>query len=348
MLRQDPIGGGARNRQATGGPAHPSWRRSGAFAICRRLAGQHFGAGRLRMLADARVQQVFAYQTAGPTFVLRWCDVDGNALFRPSAEREALAVLQSAGFDGVPQFLFRESVRGGEVTGLSYVPGRAQQGAPSGRELLQAAARLATLHEALLACRHDSGTAWDADRWQDGLDELDRYVALPTATSRRVEALMLSLRALEHRARSDNRQWGVVHSDPHWSNWLFDGPRIGLIDFAESGPGLYLMDLAVLLTDLWVENSACAEVFGEPMIAAYLAARSGPVDPRPLHLLMQVRVMDSLAWSLPSMGASLDDCESVVARVSRRLTELVESPPRWVSRLAEVAGRPAVAAPAAG
>lgn len=297
---------------------------------CRKVCREVLGLGRLKALKHSGVQSVYRYTLGAQIFVVRWDDIMQNYLYAPSAEREVLLALERIKFNRVPRFIFEVHLGSSKITGLTFLPGKAQQGAPVQRQIIQVAEFLGYLHFEIEDLRLASGTAWNTSRWRRGLEEVDRFVAQTSPARRQRDEILDQLQKLETHCKIDSKQWGIVHSDPNWCNWIFYNGSAGLIDFAESGPSFYLWDLAVLLTDLWCMYPDLIEQFGVEIIRRYESCRRTAVDLWQLYLLMQTRVLDMYAWSLPSMGYNIAQCQAQVERADLYLLKLKDSPPRWL------------------
>jgi Ser/Thr protein kinase RdoA (MazF antagonist) len=87
-------------------------------------------------------------------------------------------------------------------------------------------------------------------------EEVRAYVAGPVAehVGREGAALLAAVLDRVGRARralgEGPAAFGLIHGDLHQENYLFDGDRVGAIDFDDCGWGHHLLDFAVVLSEL--------------------------------------------------------------------------------------------------
>ncbi len=91
--------------------------------------------------------------------------------------------------------------------------------------------------------------------------------------------------------------FGLIHSDLHQGNYLFEGRDVHAIDFDECGSGHYLFDMAVTLFALRRRDDYA------PLRAAFLRGYRGEHalterDERYLETFLAVRVVDFVNWIL--------------------------------------------------
>ena len=92
------------------------------------------------------------------------------------------------------------------------------------------------------------------------------------------------------------RNYGIIHSDLHPANVVFDGPRVGVLDWEDCGLGYYLFDLAVLFIELEEMFPANHVPLRDAAIEGYSSERRLP----DLHLIerfIAMRYVD-IAWWL--------------------------------------------------
>jgi len=110
--------------------------------------------------------------------------------------------------------------------------------------------------------------------------------------------------ALAERARSDmealgegSEVFGLIHSDLHQGNYLFQGDEAHAIDFEECGFGYYLFDMAVTLYALERREDYAAR--RAAFLAGYRAERPlADRDEQLLGLFRALRVVDLANWVL--------------------------------------------------
>ncbi|MEO5952056.1 MAG: phosphotransferase, partial [Chloroflexia bacterium] len=91
--------------------------------------------------------------------------------------------------------------------------------------------------------------------------------------------------------------YGLIHSDLHQWNYLFDHGQIHLLDFDDSGYAPFLYDLAV--TTFEVEHYPHFLALRAALLAGYGASRPLPPDPETvLTTLTQLRRIQNLVWDI--------------------------------------------------
>ncbi len=91
--------------------------------------------------------------------------------------------------------------------------------------------------------------------------------------------------------------YGLIHSDLHQWNYLFDHGQVHLLDFDDCGYAPFLYDLAV--TTFEVEHYPRFPALRAALLAGYGATRPLPPDPETvLTTLTQLRRVQNLVWDI--------------------------------------------------
>ncbi|MGQ0551457.1 MAG: phosphotransferase enzyme family protein [Armatimonadota bacterium] len=105
--------------------------------------------------------------------------------------------------------------------------------------------------------------------------------------------------SLKLRVLGEGREvFGLIHSDPHPANFVFDRGEATAIDFEDSGWGYYLFDLTVMLTELedYGDRSAPMQT---ALLDGYQRIRSLPRGYHEnLETFKAMRVVDLVNWVL--------------------------------------------------
>jgi len=121
-----------------------------------------------------------------------------------------------------------------------------------------------------------------------------RDVALVEAALDRVAA------TLDHLGHGPDA-YGLIHSDLHQWNYLFDHGQVHLLDFDDCGYAPFLYDLAV--TTFEVEQYPHFPALRAALLAGYGATRPLPPDPETaLTTLTQLRRIQNLIWDITLQG----------------------------------------------
>ena len=78
----------------------------------------------------------------------------------------------------------------------------------------------------------------------------DLFRQMPTEIKDNFEATMGQLASFVQRVGYEKQQYGLIHSDLHFGNWLRNGNRLTPIDFDETAYGHYLTDIAVVCNEI--------------------------------------------------------------------------------------------------
>ena len=95
--------------------------------------------------------------------------------------------------------------------------------------------------------------------------------------------------------------YGLIHSDLHQWNYLFQRGRVHLLDFDDCGYAPFLYDPAVTAFEL--EDHPRFPALRAALLAGYGATRSLPPDPETaLTTLTQLRRIQNLVWDIGLQG----------------------------------------------
>lgn len=178
-------------------------------------------------------------------------------------------------------------VEGRVVTVVSWVPGRVPR-KPSRRLARGLGEALAAVHLASAGFKADSArVSWDAnghfgERLMADLDDLKGYASADELGlfRRRALGVQATFRRLEGAPRS------MLHGDLYPLNVLFQGDRLGVIDFANGGPGPRVYDLAVSLRHWPGDSGAIRSAYEQsiPLSESEVTALPAMMQARMLHM----------------------------------------------------------------
>ena len=97
--------------------------------------------------------------------------------------------------------------------------------------------------------------------------------------------------------------FGVIHRDPKLENLLFDGARVGAVDFDLCGLGYYLLDLCTVRDSLKTHHADRLGALWEAFLAGY--GRERPLHqglPRHLETLEAMRKVSAVNRQLELLG----------------------------------------------
>jgi Ser/Thr protein kinase RdoA (MazF antagonist) len=90
--------------------------------------------------------------------------------------------------------------------------------------------------------------------------------------------------------------WGLIHADLHPDNLLFQGEKVGAIDFDDCGWGCFLYDLAVILSAL--RGRPAYGALRQALLQGYRQMRPLPAEhERHLDALMAGRLLGLAIWT---------------------------------------------------
>ncbi|MGI8587377.1 MAG: phosphotransferase enzyme family protein [Chloroflexia bacterium] len=119
----------------------------------------------------------------------------------------------------------------------------------------------------------------------------------PAADVALVEAGLDRVAEALDRLRPGPDAYGLIHSDLHQWNYLFDHGQIRLLDFDDCGYAPFLYDLAVTTFEL--EDHPRSSALRAALLAGYGASRPLPAQPEAvLTTLTQLRRIQNLIWDI--------------------------------------------------
>ncbi len=161
-------------------------------------------------------------------------------------------------------------------------------------------------HAAGFAPPPNARLRWDW-AWEFGAESVfapgPYTVAMADADRATLQAVEAPLRAATAILGTGPAVYSIIHADLHQYNYLFQGERVGVIDFGDCGLGYYLYDLAVTTMELDETRSLDIPALRAALLAGYRSVR-------PLHtthaalldLFIAARYVDLLSWMGHSAG----------------------------------------------
>ncbi len=120
--------------------------------------------------------------------------------------------------------------------------------------------------------------------------------------------------------------WGLIHADLHLGNLLFQGEKVGAIDFDDCGWGCFAYDLAVTLSEL--RGRPRFPELRQALLRGYRQVRPLPGDcERHLDTLMAGRLLGLAIWTagVADHPENRDQAPRVVATTLEQLQVLLKT-----------------------
>ncbi|MDX1932131.1 MAG: phosphotransferase [Capsulimonadales bacterium] len=252
----------------------------------------------LTRLKTQATQSVFQVSAADGAYVLRLFSGGPERLFQAQFERaflEAIAVGTDLRAPRVIDMVALDETNHAAL--LTFVPGEKAGKRPTDAHAGAVGDFLGRLHRFSATYPRAAEPRWDFDR-------VFAPLVVPENAAWFAPEQRVVLQAAGERIRSALRTlgtgadvYGVIHSDLHFDNCVFEEGQIGAFDFAECGYSWFLFDLAVVLMDIRWDMPEIAPPREAALLAAYERQRPLlPSEHRSLEDIIALRFVEMLTW----------------------------------------------------
>jgi Ser/Thr protein kinase RdoA (MazF antagonist) len=265
-----------------------------------KLALERFGkAGAiLTRLKTQATQSVFQVNAADGVYVLRLFAGGSERLFQAQFERaflEAIAVQTNLRAPRVIDIMALDETSHAAL--LTFVPGEKVGKRPTDAHAAAVGDFLGRLHRFSAIYPRAVAPHWDFDRVfaplvlpENAAWFAPEQQTILQAAGERIERAVRTL-------GTGAEVYGVIHSDLHFGNCVFEEGQIGVFDFAECGYSWFLFDLAVVLMDIRWDMPKIAAARETVLLAAYERQRPLlPSEHRVLEDIIALRFAEMLTW----------------------------------------------------